>query len=83
MEDERTARELAACKAIGLWPIAWGVILLEERGLKIVAQTLRKYCEQGKIGRKLGGAWLVTEAELDRIAALPPETRRAGRPRKA
>jgi len=75
--------EHAASKATGLWTLAWAVILLEEKGLKIKAVTLRKYCEQGRIGRKLAGSWLVTEEELGRIAAEPTESRRAGRPRKS
>lgn len=81
--EAKNSRELSACNATGYWPLSWGVTILEEKGLKIKAVTLRKYCERGKIGRKLGGSWLVTEEELERIAATPTESRRAGRPRKS
>lgn len=83
MDERTTATEYRACKSTGLWTLSWAVTLLEEKGLKIKAVTLRKYAEQGRLGRKLAGSWLVTMPELDALAALPAETRRPGRPRKS
>jgi hypothetical protein len=83
MDDNGTRAELEASQDSGLWSLAWAALRLEKMGLRIRPVTLRKYCSQGRIGRKIAGAWLVTDAELQTLAAMPPATRRAGRPPKS
>ncbi len=49
----------------------------------VQAVTLRKYCLAGKIGRKMGRDWFVTEADLAAVRGISVKERRGGRPRKA
>ena len=45
-------------------------------GLK--PRTVRGYCIQGRLGRKVGSRWLISSADLERFAQEP---RPVGRPR--
>jgi len=36
---------------------------------------LRYWCRQGRIGQKLGREWVITEADLRTVAALPRRRR--------
>lgn len=47
--------------------------------LDIAVVTLRLYCQQGRIGTKVGTQWVITRTELEAFKAMP---RLVGRPRK-
>lgn len=47
--------------------------------LGITVSTLRPYCQEGRIGTKVGHQWVITRTELEAFKAMP---RPVGRPRK-
>lgn len=49
------------------------------RELGITQVTVRRYCLEGRLGRKVGRQWLVTRQQLD---AFKAQRRPPGRPRK-
>lgn len=79
VDADSTDDEYRACKLAGLWTLGWAAIILEERGVHLRPVTLRKYCERGRIGVKLAGAWLLSSADLDFVVSMPLEDRRPGR----
>lgn len=82
-DRQRTAQidaEGAAQRKFGLYTLSWVADVYLEKA-KIKAVTLRKYCDQGRFGVKIGKTWLLTMAEIKAIDKLPPETRRPGRPK--
>jgi hypothetical protein len=80
---DEVRRQYEGSERAGLFPLSIAAIKLGYMGLKIKAVTLRKYCIAGRYGLKAGRDWLLSSEELAALAALPPETRKAGRPRKA
>ena len=48
--------------------------------LGITVSTLRPYCQDGRIGTKVGNQWVITRAELEEFKAKP---RKVGRPSKS
>lgn len=49
----------------------------EHLGLEV--SGLRRYCAEGRLGRKVGKSYIISHAELERFAAIP---RPPGRPPK-
>lgn len=47
--------------------------------LGVSAPRVYQFCNDGKLGRKVDGAWVFSESELREFAAKP---RRNGRPRE-
>ena len=47
--------------------------------LDITGNTVRQYCQAGRLGRKIGRQWLITREELD---TFKEQRRPPGRPRK-
>jgi excisionase family DNA binding protein len=50
----------------------------EELGL--TPQRVREFCQQGRLGRRVGRQWVITREELERFKQTP---RPPGRPRKS
>lgn len=48
--------------------------------LDISEERVRKYCQQGRMGQKVAGVWLITREEFD--AFLETYTGKPGRPPK-
>lgn len=50
--------------------------------LGVSTALLRKFCQQGRLGSKVGGRWVITDAELNAFNAIPrPPGYPKGRPR--
>ena len=47
--------------------------------LGITAVTVRRYCQEGRLGRKFGRQWLITRDELEKFKKIK---RKVGRPPK-
>lgn len=47
--------------------------------LELSTNTVRVFCQQGRIGTKVGNQWIITRAELEAFKATP---RPVGRPSK-
>lgn len=47
--------------------------------LELTPQRVREFCQQGRLGRRVGRQWVITREELDAFKELP---RPPGRPRK-
>ena len=47
--------------------------------LAITENTVRQYCQAGRLGRKFGRQWIITRQELDQFKE---QRRPPGRPRK-
>lgn len=48
-----------------------------ELGISVI--TLRKHCQDGKLGTKFGNSWLITRQELEEFKK---NRRKPGRPKK-
>jgi excisionase family DNA binding protein len=50
--------------------------------LSLSPSRVRRYCEQGRLpATKIGGSWVIREADLGKLERLPQGWRK-GRPRK-
>jgi len=48
--------------------------------LKVTPIRVRQFCQEGRIGQKVGGQWVIPRDELDQFARIPRDT---GRPKSA
>lgn len=47
--------------------------------LGITPRLMRRYCEQGRLGQKIGGRYLISREDLDEFKQVP---RKVGNPHK-
>lgn len=47
--------------------------------LELTPQRVREFCQQGRLGRRVGRQWVITREELEAFKQIP---RPPGRPRK-
>ena len=45
--------------------------------LKLSGVMVRRYCRQGRLGERIGRNWAISQADIDRFAAIP---RKRGKP---
>ena len=58
---------------------AYSILSCEEaaKRLRISRRRMAQFCKEGRVGKRLGGRWVIQEAELEQFQKQP---RRVGRP---